>query len=185
MIQIAFRPDGVIQPPVGHRRTGHPGTPETRRAEEAVQGIGASPRPSPQADTAAIHPRLRLQPAHGRLLRRQIDLAEAARLLRNKDEALEAVIDEMAEMLGLGIVNLVNIFNLDRVILGGAIRPILPFMLEKTRSVVDQRALAHPRANVKIKVSGRDDDSVFGAAYLVLEAHMTDPVPLVRPETQP
>jgi predicted NBD/HSP70 family sugar kinase len=110
----------------------------------------------------------------------KIDLAETARRLRNNDEASEAVIDEMAEMLGLGIVNLVNIFNLDRVILGGAIRPILPFMLKKTKAVVDQRALAHPRANVKIKVSGRDDDSVFGAAYLVLEAILTDPVPLVR-----
>lgn len=110
----------------------------------------------------------------------KIDLAETARRLRNNDEACETVIDEMAEMLGLGIVNLVNIFNLDRVILGGAIRPILPFMLAKTKAVVDQRALAHPRANVKIKVSGRDDDSVFGAAYLVLEAILTDPVPLVR-----
>jgi len=110
----------------------------------------------------------------------KIDLAETARRLRNHDKAYETVIDEMAEMLGLGIVNLVNIFNLDRVILGGAIRPILPFMLEKTKAVVDQRALAHPRANVKIKVSGRDDDSVFGAAYLVIEAILTDPVPLVR-----
>jgi len=110
----------------------------------------------------------------------QIDLDEVARLLRNNDEILKTVIDEMAEMLGLGIVNLVNLFNLDRVILGGAIRPILPFMLEKTRAVVDRRALQHPRANVKIKVSGRDDDSVFGAAYLVLEAIMNDPVPLVR-----
>jgi len=110
----------------------------------------------------------------------KIDLAETARRLRSNDEASQAVIDEMAEMLGLGIVNLVNIFNLDRVILGGAIRPILPFMLKKTKAVVDQRALAHPRANVKIKVSGRDDDSVFGAAYLVLEAILTDPVPLVR-----
>jgi predicted NBD/HSP70 family sugar kinase len=110
----------------------------------------------------------------------QINLDEVARRLGKNDEALEIIIDEMAEMLGLGIVNLVNIFNLDRVILGGALRPILPFMLEKTRAVVDQRALAHPRANVKIKVSGRDDDSVFGAAYLVLEAILSDPVPLVR-----
>jgi predicted NBD/HSP70 family sugar kinase/biotin operon repressor len=112
--------------------------------------------------------------------RPRIDLAETAQLLRNHDETCETVIDEMAEMLGLGIANLVNIFNLDRVILGGAIRPILPFMLNKTKAVVDQRALAHPRANVKVKVSDRDNDSVFGAAYLVLEAILSDPVPLVR-----
>ncbi|MCK4564524.1 MAG: ROK family transcriptional regulator [Verrucomicrobia bacterium] len=110
----------------------------------------------------------------------EIALEDAARLLRNNDETLWAVIDEMAEMLGLGIVNLVNLFNLDRIILGGALRPILPFMIEKVRATVDQRALRQPRRNVKIKVSGRDDDSVFGAAYLVLETIMNDPVPLVR-----
>jgi predicted NBD/HSP70 family sugar kinase len=109
-----------------------------------------------------------------------IDLEEVTRRLNHKDESLQIIVNEMAEMLGLGIINLVHIFNLDRVILGGALRPILPFMLERVRAVVDERALKHPRANVKIKISDRDDDSVFGAAYLVLEAILSDPVPLVR-----
>jgi N-acetylglucosamine repressor len=109
-----------------------------------------------------------------------IDLEEVTRRLNHKDESLQIIVNEMAEMLGLGIINLVHIFNLDRVILGGALRPILPFMLERVRTVVDERALKHPRANVKIKISDRDDDSVFGAAYLVLEAILSDPVPLVR-----
>lgn len=60
-----------------------------------------------------------------------LDLDHIAQRLRNHDPELERIVDEVAEMLGLGIVNLVNLFNLDRVILGGAIRPILPFMLEK------------------------------------------------------
>ena len=105
---------------------------------------------------------------------------EAAQSLRSGEAALEKVTDEMADMLGIGIVNLINLFNLDTVILGGAMRPILPFMLEKARAVVDRRALAQPRANVRIKVSGRDDDGVFGAACLVLDAIINDPVPLVR-----
>ncbi len=108
-----------------------------------------------------------------------IDLEEVARLLRTGDSELGAVIDEISEMLGLGIANLVNLFNLDCVVLGGAIRPILPFILEKTRTTVDQRALKHLRDNVKVKISGRDD-SVFGAAYLVLEAVLNNPVPLTR-----
>jgi predicted NBD/HSP70 family sugar kinase len=109
-----------------------------------------------------------------------VNIEDAVRRLRSNDEALGAVIDEMAEMLGLGISNLVNLFNIDRVILGGAMRPLLPFMLEKTRQTVELRALKQPRGNVAIKVSGRDDDGVFGAAYMVLEAIMNDPVPLVR-----
>ena len=105
---------------------------------------------------------------------------ETVQTLRAGNDALQSVTDEMAEMLGIGIVNLVNLFNLDTVILGGAMRPILPFMLVKARAVVDQRALAQPRANVRIKVSGRDDDSVFGAACQVLDKIMNDPIPLVR-----
>lgn len=105
---------------------------------------------------------------------------ETAQALRDSNEPLQKIVEEMAEMLGIGIVNLVNIFNVDTIILGGAMRPILPFMLEKSREIVDRRALAHPRANVRIKVSGRDDDGVFGAACLVLDTIMNDPVPLVR-----
>lgn len=109
-----------------------------------------------------------------------IDLGNISNALRDQDPKLMPVVEEMSEMLGLGIANLVNLFNLDTVVLGGAIRPILPYMLEKTKSVVDERALKQPRKNVRIKVSGRDNDSVFGAACLVLDAIMNDPVPLVR-----
>ena len=110
----------------------------------------------------------------------EVDLVSVASRLRRGDEELLHVIDEMSEMLGLGIANLINLFNLDAVVLGGAIRPILPFMLEKTKSVVDARALKQPRTSVHINVTGRDNDSVFGAASLVLDAIMNDPVPLVR-----
>jgi N-acetylglucosamine repressor len=110
----------------------------------------------------------------------EVDIGKVAEALRGKDETLLGVADGMAEMLGLGIANLVNLFNLDTVVLGGAMRPILSYMLDKTRATVDQRALRHPRENVRIKLSGRDDDSVFGAACLVLDAIMNDPVKLVR-----
>jgi predicted NBD/HSP70 family sugar kinase len=108
---------------------------------------------------------------------------EVAQSFRFGETALENVADEMAEMLGLGIVNLINLFNLDTVILGGAMRPILPFMLKKTKEVVNRRALSQPCANVQIKVSGRDDDAVCGAACLVLDAFINDPLPLVRAES--
>ncbi|VGO13815.1 N-acetylglucosamine repressor [Pontiella desulfatans] len=111
---------------------------------------------------------------------KEIDVGKVAESLRGQDKDLLAVADGMAEMLGLGIANLVNLFNLDTVVLGGAMRPILRYMLDKTRATVDQRALKHPRQNVRIKVSGRDDDSVFGAACLVLDSIMNDPVKLVR-----
>ncbi|MEI6890920.1 MAG: ROK family transcriptional regulator [Pontiella sp.] len=108
------------------------------------------------------------------------DLNAVAQALRDGDPHLTSVVDEMAEMLGLGIANLVNLLNLDTIVLGGAMRSVLPFMLEKTRAVVDQRALKQPRANMRIQVASRDNDSVFGAACLVLDSIMNHPVPLVR-----
>ncbi len=96
-----------------------------------------------------------------------IDVGKIAESLRRQDKALLMVTNGMAEILGLGIANLVNLFNLDTVVLGGAMRPILAYMLEATRATVDHRALKHPREMVRIKVSGSDDDSVFGAAHLV------------------
>ena len=110
----------------------------------------------------------------------EINPVDFAQSLRTDTGKLRDAVEEMAEMLGLGIASLVNLFNLDTVILGGAMRPILPFMLEKARAVVDRRALSQPRANVRIKVSGRDDDSVYGAACMVLNSIMDDPLPLVR-----
>ncbi len=105
---------------------------------------------------------------------------EAAQLLRMRDPSMLAIADQMAEMLGLGIVNLVNLFNLDTVILGGAMRPILPFMMKRAERVVERRALAEVGKNIRIKVSGRDDDAVFGAACRILDQIIADPVSLIH-----
>lgn len=108
------------------------------------------------------------------------DLGTIASRLRGGDAALAKSIDGMADMLGLGIVNLVNLFNLDSVVLGGAMRSILPFMLDRAKATVAARALAQPGAEVAIKVAGREDDAVYGAACLVLDAIMNHPITYVR-----
>ncbi|MCF7847258.1 MAG: ROK family protein [Kiritimatiellales bacterium] len=110
----------------------------------------------------------------------KIDLDAAAGLLRKNDAKLQEIVDAMALMLGLGIANLINLFNLDKVILGGAMRPILPFMADKVRITAEELTLPQPFASASIKVSGRDDDGVFGAASMVLDAIHNDPIPLVR-----
>jgi N-acetylglucosamine repressor len=107
-----------------------------------------------------------------------IDRIEMA--LNEGDAKTKNALAQMADMLGIGLVNLINLFNLDLIILGGAMRPLLPHMLEQTRNTVNERALPNPRADVRIKVSDRDDDSVFGAACLVLDAVISNPVELVR-----
>jgi predicted NBD/HSP70 family sugar kinase len=111
---------------------------------------------------------------------KEVNLAAVVQRLRSGDTEITAVVNEMAEMLGLGIANMVNLFNIETVVLGGALRPLLPFMIEQARATVQARALPQPGRQARIKVSGRDDDSVYGAACLVLDAIMNDPVALVR-----
>jgi predicted NBD/HSP70 family sugar kinase len=109
-----------------------------------------------------------------------VDIARIETALNAGDAKTKSALDQMADVLGIGLVNLINLFNLDLIILGGAMRPLLPHMLEQARNTVNKRALPNPRADVRIKVSDRDDDSVFGAACLVLDAVISNPVKLVR-----
>jgi predicted NBD/HSP70 family sugar kinase len=104
-----------------------------------------------------------------------------ASLFESPVDELAIIRDEISEMLGIGIANLVNLYNLDQVVLGGAIRPLLPHFIDSIRSYFKKRVLSVPGSKVKIIVSNRDDDSVFGAAYQVLDAILDNPIPLVRP----
>lgn len=110
----------------------------------------------------------------------KIDVEAAAEMLKNGDEKLSEIIDKMAEVLGMGIANIINILNLDKVVLGGAIRPILPFMLPKASQVAKEMAMPLSFSSAGIKVSTHDDDGVFGAASMVLNSIHNDPIPLVR-----
>lgn len=109
-----------------------------------------------------------------------VDLEAASQLLQSGDEKLKTIVEGMGKELGMGVAIVANLFNLDKVVLGGAMRPILPFMVETTRKMASQQTLSPLFESVIVKVSDREDDSVFGAASMVLNAILNNPVPLVR-----
>jgi predicted NBD/HSP70 family sugar kinase len=96
-----------------------------------------------------------------------------------------AGIRQVGHWLGVGIANLVNIFNPAMIVFGGATRGLFP-VTETTIREVLRTALAAPRSQVLLTLPSLGADSaVFGAAELVLDPVLDHPfdAPQRRPAT--
>ncbi|HEX8242840.1 MAG TPA: ROK family protein, partial [Longimicrobium sp.] len=92
-----------------------------------------------------------------------------AAALRSGDALARTLIDETGDVLGAGLVGLVNALNPRRVILGGGVLDGFPELLERARAAVSAHAL--PAAVDKIDIitaALHDDAPALGAADLAL-----------------
>ena len=79
--------------------------------------------------------------------------------------------------LGLGVANLVNVFNPGLVIFGGTLRDIYLGAAAQIRSVMAAGALAAPREKVKLRTAALGDDTTLvGAAEFAFAEVLSDPV---------
>jgi predicted NBD/HSP70 family sugar kinase len=85
--------------------------------------------------------------------------------------ATDAVLTETAEYLGVGIGNLINLFNPERVILGGWAGLLLGGrLLPAVRASAQRHSLRHPFAAASIELGQLGPEAVaFGAATLPME----------------
>lgn len=90
-------------------------------------------------------------------------------------EPASALLAETATYLGAGIGNLINMFNPERVVLGGwAGLALGATLLPRIRAAAQAQALAQPYGRVSIELSRLGADAVaFGAATLPLAALLT------------
>ncbi|MBM4279018.1 MAG: ROK family protein, partial [Deltaproteobacteria bacterium] len=84
------------------------------------------------------------------------DVFEAA---QNGDETALKVFNEMGRYLGLGLVNLVNLFNPERIVIGGKVSRAWDYFIGSATEVVYQRAMKGQREKVKIVRAGCGDDA--------------------------
>jgi len=83
--------------------------------------------------------------------------------------ALE-VISRAATYLGVGMVNLVNIFNPEMIIVGGGMAKMGDLLLNPARQVVRERAFSLSAQAVRIVPAQLGDDAgVLGAAIFALQ----------------
>jgi glucokinase len=93
------------------------------------------------------------------------DIAEAA---RNGDVLAIRVIAWSARYLGIGLVNLVNLFNPGMIVIGGGLSKIGDILLEPAIQVVKDKAFRVLSGAVRIVPSSLGDDAaVLGAATFV------------------
>ncbi|MFE5889771.1 ROK family protein [Streptomyces sp. NPDC056462] len=86
------------------------------------------------------------------------------------DPAALAVLDEAAEYLGAGLSDLINLFQPERILIGGwAALQLGPRILPAVRRYASAYALRHPAERVSIDLGGLGPDAVtVGAAILPL-----------------
>jgi len=87
---------------------------------------------------------------------------------QKSDPLALGIVSRAAEYLGVGMVNLVNIFNPDLIVVGGGMARMGDALLEGARKVVLERAFALPAQKVRI-VAGQlgDNAGVLGAVASV------------------
>jgi predicted NBD/HSP70 family sugar kinase len=98
------------------------------------------------------------------------------------DETTLAAIAEVGRWLGLGIGNLINVFNPQLVVLGGLYHPLFPFLEKAVYEGARLAALDAPGDVAEIAASGLGPDApLMGAAELALSGVIADPAGSRRP----
>jgi predicted NBD/HSP70 family sugar kinase len=92
------------------------------------------------------------------------------------DERTVAAIAEVGRWLGLGIGNLINVFNPQLVVLGGLYHPLFPFLEKAVHEGARLTALDAPGDVAEIAAGGLGADApLLGAAELALSSVIADP----------
>jgi len=93
-----------------------------------------------------------------------------------------SALDELGRWLGIGLAGLINVLNPRLVVLGGLFGRVHPVVAATVGDELDRRALAAPRALVRVVPSALGVDApLLGAAELAFEPILVDPASWLRP----
>lgn len=86
------------------------------------------------------------------------------------DKRAREALATIGKHLGVGIANIINIFDPELVIVGGKVPKAGAFLLDPAKDVIKKRTLAYRSRKVAIKTSALGDDAgVMGAAAMVFQ----------------
>jgi glucokinase len=144
-----------------------------RLAAEAAAEPAAAPGPTPRGST----------PPHGD---DPVDAELVARAADAGDAACKAVLARAWTAVGAMCAGLVNVFNPEVIVLGGAIALHRPELPGAVRDEIDRRAFATPARRVRVVLSEhRDDVSLIGSLPIVNERLHDPAYRQGRPSAQP
>jgi glucokinase len=103
-------------------------------------------------------------------LRTGITSEQVYQSARSGDPIAVRVMRDMGRSLGIGIANLINIFNPEMVVIGGGVRDAWDLFIDATRDEIRKRAFEYPAERTKIVPSVLGDDAgMVGAAAVALQ----------------
>lgn len=104
------------------------------------------------------------------------EMTRLLELAEQGDETAQRIVDETIEILGVGLANLVNLFNPEVIVLGGWVGLALAdAKLDDLRDHVRANCLVRPASALRLEVSQLGADAVaLGAALLPLEQLVED-----------
>ncbi len=86
------------------------------------------------------------------------------------DAIVQRVLGEAGENLGLGLASMINLLAPRRIVLGGSLAVLAPFLLPSALPVLEENALAAIREKAEIVLSPLGDDAVaLGGVALALQ----------------
>ncbi|MBN2048282.1 MAG: ROK family transcriptional regulator [Anaerolineaceae bacterium] len=95
----------------------------------------------------------------------------------NGDPVAEAILNSTSDYIGLGLANLINLLNPQRVVLGGYLCPAYPRMLKTISDVVQNRALRWTRDASEIVIAQYGSDaSLMGAIATIYNHALSFPI---------
>ncbi len=113
--------------------------------------------------------------------RRQEMIDELLRRAHLGDADVFAAFREVGRWLGIGIGNLVNIFNPDLIVFGGFYHPLFPFLEQAINDTAATVALSAPWSTCRICPSALGLDArLIGAAELAFTELIADPAATIR-----
>jgi len=133
-----------------------------RRGSADLIAFALSKQPHEKgADTPRNSQRLATAPIH-------VDAMMVAQAAANGISLACEIIGSAAEALGIGLVNIIHVFNPELIILGGGVTQIGEPLLGPARRIVKERAMAVARASARIVLADLgSDEGLIGAGSLV------------------
>lgn len=108
--------------------------------------------------------------------RRRVGVAAVVAAARAGDRAAIEAVDETGRWLGRGAASLVNVFDPELVVFGGALRELFVAAEATVRAELRRSALAASAADTELRPAALGSDSaLLGAGELALEELLADP----------
>jgi predicted NBD/HSP70 family sugar kinase len=106
----------------------------------------------------------------------QVDVADVIAAASAGNVKAQAAIDSVGEWLGIGLANLVNLFNPEVIVLGGHLRLLFPLVSGTVYRRIHY-ALPAVREQVRVEIPALNGDStLLGAAETAFEELLSDPI---------